>query len=85
MYRRYYRYNDPAPGQKRPAPPAPPQPPAPKPQSSVLPLEIDRLFSGMEKDDLILAGLLLLLLLGEDKESPDLPLLLALLYLLLRK
>ena len=83
MYRRYYRYNDPVPGQKRPSPPPPP--PAPKPEKTTMPFELDRLFSGMEKDDLILVGLILLLLLGEDKEPPDWSLLLALVYLLLRK
>ena len=83
MYRRYYRYNDPAPGQKRPAPASPP--PAPKPEKPSIPFELDRLFSGMERDDLVLVGLILLLLLGEDKDSPDWPLLLALVYLLLRK
>ncbi len=84
MYRRYYKYNDPAPGQRRTPPqPQPPAPP-PKPQSSLPSLAQDFL-SGMEKDDLILAGLLLLLLLGEDKENIDLPLAAALLYLLLKK
>lgn len=85
MYRRYYRYNDPVPGQKRPSAPPPPMPPAPKPEKPTVPFELNRLFSGMEKDDLILVGLILLLLLGEDKEAPDWSLLLALVYLLLRK
>lgn len=83
MYRRYYRYNDPTPGAKR-IPPTP-QPPAPAPQPTTLPFNVDHLFSGIEKDDLILVGLLLLLLLSQDDDTPDMPLLLSLLYLLLRK
>ncbi len=82
MYRRYYKYNDPTPGQRR-IPPQPPAPP-PKPQPP-LPAIAQDFLSGMAKDDLILAGLLLLLLLGEEKENIDLPLAASLLYLLLKK
>ena len=89
MYRRYYRYNDPAPGMRRPTPPAPQpekqQPPQPVPQTFSFPLSFDGLLGDMAKDDLILVGILLLVLLGEDKEAIDFPLVLALLYLLLRK
>ena len=84
MYRRYYKYNDPAPGQRR-TPPQPQAPTAPpKPPSGIGALAQNFLV-GTEKDDLILAGLLLLLLLGEEKENIDLPLAAALLYLLLKK
>ena len=87
MYRRYYRYNDPAPGMRRAAPPQQPPapPPQPKQQAMPLPLSLEGMLGDMAKDDLILVGILLLVLLGEDKDKIDLPLVLALLYLLLRK
>lgn len=88
MYRRYYRYNDPAPGMRRTAPatqPSPPPPPEPKPAPATFPFSLDKFLGDTAKDDLILVGLLLLILLGEDKDEIDFPLVLALLYLLLRK
>ncbi len=91
MYRRYYRYNDPAPGTRRPAPAQQPAPasatpePKPTPKPAMLPFSFEKLLGNTAKDDLILVGLLLLVLLGEDKEEIDLPLVLALLYLLIGK
>lgn len=91
MYRRYYRYNDPAPGMRRtaqppaPTPPAPEPEPQPQPQTTPFPFSLEKFLGDTAKDDLILVGILLLILLGEEKEEIDLPLVLALLYLLLRK
>ena len=85
MYRRYYRYNDPAPGTRRPQAPAPASPPAEPPKQPSFPFSAEKLLGDVAKDDMILVGLLLLILLGDEKDEIDFPLILALLYLLLRK
>lgn len=89
MYRRYYRYNDPAPAsilRRNPPTHTPIAPSAPKAEKAEKTSNFtDKLFKLAEKDDLILIGLLLLVLLEEDKKDIDFPMVLALLYLLLQK
>ncbi len=82
MYRRYYRYNDPVPSAAPRRTPPPSNTPMPSGKSTLsLP---GKLLAGTEKDDLLLIGLLLLFLLGEQEET-DFYMILALLYILLQK
>ena len=86
MYRRYYRYNDPTPATalRRNTPSSKtPAPPIQEPEKTAL--FTDKLFKIAEKDDWILVGLLLLVLLEENKKEIDFPMVLSLLYLLLQK